>query len=783
MRTVCNMKKFLSLLLLTALAACSQRYEVDLPLALNRTEMRFGSSGNAYYVLVYSDGPWTAKLDKEVPWVSLSRTSGEGNAQIMVSTALNTGVSRGVTLIVTNSHGSREMYISQEKGKAEGGSYRFFKESVDLLRTASPGRISAGTDLDDDTIAGVLKEVIYATEGEDWIHDLEVSSNRVCFRVDENTGGALRSATVQLTFPLARWDTPVTAFFQVNQSVSEGVEATVDILPVSGQALSWSEEDSFTLLDADGTTTMPASISTVSAASATVLFNGDAVRSGIFGAVSPEDYVSRWNGGKVYVTLPDEQEYRTSLSSAADLVLLAGKKEGERIVFRSACSLLRVKVAGQGTLRSLRVSAGVPLAGDGAIDMGLEQPAYAPATGASESIGVLLPGQGVSLPAEFYLAVPTGNLGRLTVHANTSAWSGSVTSSSESVGLVHDIVPLEEVSLTLPSDATNLCEGGKYANCFLVEDPSEKMYSIDVRKPDGSVPAGNPGGCSLLWQTSPNVLTYLALDAAAGKLYFRKGENLPGSALVAVTDAAGTVCWSWHIWAPATPVEPRKFGSFTVMDRNLGAVDANVSDFSGRAIGMHYQWGRKDPFPPSAETKASGNGNHGRVYPDAITFVTAQDGVSQEMADATPTTYYWGSGASGNQDWRAPQDDALWASPTSPANPCPNGWTVASNDVFSLIAARLAAASYVERVGISIKDDDGASVLFVPGGYYRRTASTSSELANMGDGYIWSASVLEDATPAGSWRLWFQSKAANRRVDKSYPQRRWGCNVRCVKVQ
>ena len=773
----------LAAVLLLGAAACSQRYEVDLPLALNRTEMRFKSSGNAYYVLVYSDGPWTAELDKDVPWVTLSQDSGDGNGQIMVSTDINKGVSRGVMLTVSNRHGSKERYISQEKGTTDGGNYRFVKEGVELLRAATTARIMAGTDLDEATVEGAVDTVIYATEGEDWVHDIEVSRTRVTFRVDENATGAERTATVRITFPLARWDTPVTAYFNILQSVGEPVEIRARVADLQGSAIRFAEDDRLTLLDADGSATLPATVSQVSADGATLLLNGDAIRSGILGAVYPEDYVSRWSGGKVYVNIPAEQELKTSLSQAADLTVLAGSKEGESLVLKSACSILRVKIAGSGTLRELSLSSGLPLSGDGSIDIGAEQPFYTPSAGGSESISVLLPEEGVSLPAEIYLTVPSGNLGRLTVNATTSAWSGSITAESETVGTVHDIVPLEEITLSIPTGAEDLSAGARYANCYLVEDPGEKTYSIDIRRPDGTVPADDITRCAYLWQTAPNVLTYLAIDAGSGKLYFRKGQNKPGSAHVAVMNADGEIRWSYHIWAPASPVEDRRFGSHIVMDRNLGAIEQMASDYSGASIGMHYQWGRKDPFPPSAQTGTSGNGNHGKVYPDAIVFVTAQDGVPQELADATPTTYYWGSGASGKQDWRDIQDDNLWTSPASNNNPCPKGWTIPGNDVLSLIAARMQGIDFESRVGITIKDDDGKQMLFAPGGYYRRSTSTASEMANMGDGWIWSATPVEDVTYGGSYRLWYQSNLNNRRVDKTYPQRRWGGNVRCVKVQ
>ena len=46
--------------LLIGAAACTQRYQLDIPLALNREEMRFTAYGNSYYVMVYCNGEWTA---------------------------------------------------------------------------------------------------------------------------------------------------------------------------------------------------------------------------------------------------------------------------------------------------------------------------------------------------------------------------------------------------------------------------------------------------------------------------------------------------------------------------------------------------------------------------------------------------------------------------------------------------------------------------------------------------------------------------------------------------
>lgn len=107
----------LSVLLLGA-TCCSQRYELSIPLALNRVDLRLSAAGGTSYVLVYSDGPWTASFGEEVSWVSLSRTSGTGNSQINITMEPNVGFERSVMLTVSNSTGSKEMRIRQQ-GEAD----------------------------------------------------------------------------------------------------------------------------------------------------------------------------------------------------------------------------------------------------------------------------------------------------------------------------------------------------------------------------------------------------------------------------------------------------------------------------------------------------------------------------------------------------------------------------------------------------------------------------------------------------------------------------------------
>ncbi len=72
-----------------------------------------------------------------------------------------------------------------------------------------------------------------------------------------------------------------------------------------------------------------------------------------------------------------------------------------------------------------------------------------------------------------------------------------------------------------------------------------------------------------------------------------------------------TILWSWNIWA-VKDYEPEtcgvNVGDYYMMDRNLGALRNELPDedkefMTSATIGNYYQWGRKDPFPPHADSR------------------------------------------------------------------------------------------------------------------------------------------------------------------------------------
>ncbi len=84
-------------------------------------------------------------------------------------------------------------------------------------------------------------------------------------------------------------------------------------------------------------------------------------------------------------------------------------------------------------------------------------------------------------------------------------------------------------------------------------------------------------------------------------IYFSTGKT-PGNAVIAICAADGTVLWSWHIWVTDQEISTKTDDKGLVwMDRNLGALSAKPAD-AVNSRGLFYQWGRKDPFLPSAAT-------------------------------------------------------------------------------------------------------------------------------------------------------------------------------------
>ena len=322
----------------------------------------------------------------------------------------------------------------------------------------------------------------------------------------------------------------------------------------------------------------------------------------------------------------------------------------------------------------------------------------------------------------------------------------------------------------------NLTPNGEWANCYILNDQDEELYSIDVKMISGAKPADDIVSAEVLWETSLGLITKCNYDANKNQLIIGKAKNAKGNAVVKLMTSDGTIRWSYHFWMTnaGTTLPEVTIGGYTFLDRNIGALtnQAPVSDESD-AAGMHYQWGRKDPFP-SAKNLASNNAVRMSVYPDAaVTMKAAQDGVTLADATANPGTYYWGSGASGNENWCSEIDENYWNTETKTNyDPCPYGYVVPNKEQLSKV---IAAVKVTKNKGFDFTCDDSSTNFWAAGGWYRRTHNNDYQLANATKLYYWTTtSDVYNTNYRGSYSM-------QEGKSLTISARRWGANIRCVK--
>ncbi len=171
-----------------------------------------------------------------------------------------------------------------------------------------------------------------------------------------------------------------------------------------------------------------------------------------------------------------------------------------------------------------------------------------------------------------------------------------------------------------------------------------------------------------------------------------------GNALVCIKDGSGNILWSWHIWVTNYDPESenQSYDGYTFMDRNLGAV--NDTPGNPGAMGLLYQWGRKDPFAGADDIASSVLKKlySGKTGPNTYNEAMAMGPANTEPAPTTsannlensvrhPGMFYFNS--SSPYDWypgnSTTQNDDLWKSTKTVYDPCPAGWKVAPEEAFS----------------------------------------------------------------------------------------------------
>jgi len=232
--------------------------------------------------------------------------------------------------------------------------------------------------------------------------------------------------------------------------------------------------------------------------------------------------------------------------------------------------------------------------------------------------------------------------------------------------------------------ATDLSENGT-ANCYIVSEPGK--YKFKTVRGNSTTSAGDIKGVKVLWEsfgtdTAPSVGDLIKTDVSYADNYITFSTNdtyKEGNAVIAAYSdtgcSVGNVLWSWHIWLTDKPEEKEyNNNAGTMMDRNLGATSASPGDV--HALGLMYQWGRKDPFMGSSSIASSNKAKATISWPNNK---TASETSTLSFSIQNPSTYMLQNET--NHDWlysnNNPGDWKRWHNGSkSEYDPCPMGWRV-----------------------------------------------------------------------------------------------------------
>ena len=338
------------------------------------------------------------------------------------------------------------------------------------------------------------------------------------------------------------------------------------------------------------------------------------------------------------------------------------------------------------------------------------------------------------------------------------------------------------------SSATDLSSSGS-ANCYIVSNGG--LYKFKTVKGNSSESVGNVASASILWETFgtseiPECCDLIkAVCYKDGYIAFQIADIFKeGNAVIAAKDASGNILWSWHIWLTDQPQGQEYYNNAgTMMDRNLGATSATPGDVG--ALGLLYQWGRKDPFLGSSSI-------HYDSMAEAKSTISFPSGVESDSstgtiayATANPTTFIKCN--SSNYDWystgTSSTDNTRWTTSESTKSiydPCPAGWRVpdgGSNGVWS--KALGSSSSYIgtydstnEGMNFSGKFGSASTIWYPASGDRNRNVGSLNYVGR--NGLYWSASPDSDY----AFDLNFSINGDVRPSSDDY--RAYGLSVRCL---
>lgn len=317
------------------------------------------------------------------------------------------------------------------------------------------------------------------------------------------------------------------------------------------------------------------------------------------------------------------------------------------------------------------------------------------------------------------------------------------------------------------------------ANCYMIKTAGKYKFKAVQGNSDWSV--GNVKKTDVLWETfgtnvMPNVGNLIAeVGYKNGYVYFSTPETFAnGNASIAVRNSKDVILWSWHIWCTEEGWNDHVYANNAgiMMDRNLGATSATPGDVG--ALGLLYQWGRKDPFLGACTT----SGNTLAASTGSWNIISGQQTIG--YAEENPMTYIcydadWCTGQGSYNSF----DSFRWLETKKTLyDPCPIGYRVpkgGENNIWQ--TAYVDHSEYTSRGTNWNLANNNEKAWYPAIGFRNGKDGVLNEVGNCG--YYWSSSHVKNAMASYfkldySFYKWATSFDGN--LNKSI-----GCAVRCVR--
>lgn len=322
------------------------------------------------------------------------------------------------------------------------------------------------------------------------------------------------------------------------------------------------------------------------------------------------------------------------------------------------------------------------------------------------------------------------------------------------------------------------------ANSYIVSKAGDYKFKATHKGNSTSSAVGTIKSAVVLWEsfgtsTAPSEGDLVKNVAYSDGYITFTATAKEGNAVIAAKDASDKILWSWHIWLtdqPAEHVYANNAG--TMMDRNLGATSATPGDVG--ALGLLYQWGRKDPFLGSSAISGYNVAKSTITWPGKVES-SAETGTIA-YAVTHPTTFISNADQYSNRDWYytgdKTTDNTRWTeseNAKSVYDPCPAGWRVPDGGTDGIWnTAGFDDPTFDGTNKGKTFSNNGIEIWYPAAGYL----AYDNVLSNAGTSlYCWTATPWPDS--AHAINLYFKSGSQN--LATNHGMRVIGCSVRCCK--